>query len=101
VQALDAFGRPLIILLASLWIRPSPTTVLGAYTISSALVVLVLLVALLSLRERLSSSEPEMPASTEEAVSEASLMRQMVTYALPFVVFGVVGSLGAMASGFC
>lgn len=95
VQALDAFGRPLIILLASLWIKPSPTIVLGAYTISSALVVLVLLVALLNLRERLSCSEPETPDSAEEAASETSLTRQMVAYSLPFVIFGVVGSLGS------
>lgn len=95
VQAIDAFGRPLIVVLASLWIQPSPTIVLAAFTASAALVVAVLLIALLRLRHRLSYSEAEAPAPAEEAVRERSLRRQMVTYSLPFVVFGVVGSLGS------
>lgn len=94
VQAVEAVGRPIVIFAASSWFLPTPTVVLGAYTISAAIVVAVLLIALRRLHDSLFVTG--MGASEESPPKEAhSLTLQMLGYALPFVLFGIVGALGS------
>lgn len=90
-NAIDALGRPLVIILAVVTFMPSPTVVLGAYTVSAALVVGVLVIALLRLRDTLS---PMASTTQGESEAEGTLALQMMGYAFPFVLFGVVGALG-------
>jgi O-antigen/teichoic acid export membrane protein len=89
-QGLEAVGRPLSILAGVKLLAPTPTIVLGAYVLTAVAVATLLMLALT--QTDTASPVPDMDASN---ASSTSLTSQMVVYALPFALFGVVGALGS------
>lgn len=90
LQIVEAVGRPLLILLTTVWFARSPVAVLAAYVISAGVISIIALIIPFSLRSALL-----VPGEVSGPVSGKPFFQQMLYYAMPFVIFGVAGAIGS------